>query len=52
MIEYLTSIFIIPCSIFDIRLFKVSISDQTGRFWARGCRSCETTIQMLEVIPS
>ena len=26
MIEYLTSIFVIPCSIFDIRFFRVSFS--------------------------
>ncbi|CAB1076227.1 hypothetical protein D1AOALGA4SA_4025 [Olavius algarvensis Delta 1 endosymbiont] len=33
-IEYLTSKFMIPCSIFDIRFFEVSFIDQTGRsFW-------------------
>ena len=30
-IEYLTSKFMIPCSIFDIRFFEVSFIDQTGR---------------------
>jgi len=42
-IEYLTSKFMIPCSIFDIRFFEVSFIDQTGRFFGQRQRSCETT---------
>ncbi|CAB1083258.1 hypothetical protein D1AOALGA4SA_10831 [Olavius algarvensis Delta 1 endosymbiont] len=33
----------IPCSIFDIRFFEVSIIDQTGRSFGQRQRSCETT---------
>ena len=36
MIEYLTSIFVIPCSIFDIRFFRVSFSIRLAVFLARG----------------
>jgi len=35
-IEYLTSTFIIPCSIFVIRLFKVSFSIKLAAFQAGG----------------
>ncbi|CAB1076040.1 hypothetical protein D1AOALGA4SA_3841, partial [Olavius algarvensis Delta 1 endosymbiont] len=35
-IEYLTSKFMIPCSIFDIRFFEVSFIDQTGCVFAGG----------------
>jgi hypothetical protein len=38
MIEYLTSTFVIPCSIFDIRFFRVSFSiklfDLAASGWA------------------
>ncbi|CAB1079864.1 hypothetical protein D1AOALGA4SA_7565 [Olavius algarvensis Delta 1 endosymbiont] len=42
-IEFLTSTFLIPCSIFDIRFFKVSF---TIRLDVRGQRqrSCETSV--------
>ena len=33
MIEYLISIFVIPCSIFDIRFFRVSFSIKLAVFW-------------------
>jgi hypothetical protein len=36
MIEYLTSIFVIPCSIFVIRFFKVSFSIKLAVFLANG----------------
>ena len=36
MIEYLTSIFVIPCSIFVIRFFKVSFSIRLAAFQASG----------------
>ena len=36
MIEYLTSIFVIPCSIFVIRFFKVSFSIKLAAVQASG----------------
>jgi hypothetical protein len=36
MIEYLTSIFVIPCSIFVIRFFRVSFSIKLVAFLASG----------------
>ena len=36
MLEYLTSIFVIPCSIFVIRFFRVSFSIRLAAFQARG----------------
>ncbi|CAB1085394.1 hypothetical protein D1AOALGA4SA_12882 [Olavius algarvensis Delta 1 endosymbiont] len=53
-IEYLTSIFMIPCSIFDIRysLFKSFFHDQTGRFFGQRRRSCETSFPKLELVQS
>ncbi len=36
MIEYLTSIFVIPCSIFVIRFFTVSFSIKLAAFQASG----------------
>ena len=36
MIEYLTSIFVIPCSIFVIRFFRVSFSIRPAAFQASG----------------
>ncbi len=36
MVEYLTSIFVILCSIFVIRFFRVSISIKLAVFLARG----------------
>ena len=43
MVEYLTSIFVNPCSIFVIRFFRV-YSDLTGIFWPAAVLNTETTI--------